>query len=338
MKTAVIGAGLSGLAAAHELAKAGREVTVFEKSSAVGGRLASRRVEINGRTVIFDSGAQNIKAPDSALDRVARELLSPDEIVEIAKPVWLHDGTQALPGDESANAEVKWTCASGITVLPKALARGLDIRLNACVATVDIFENQICLTDESGNEAGRFDRLILSAPAPQCADLIDSGNCAQDFGPTSTLLRQGTFRNCLSVMLWFETTLDAPWYALLAQDRDHPLLWLAHTDLGNPGAAGTALIAQLGPACSRSHYGDSDESILADVCQWIADMLGAEFGERSWFAIERWRYAQPESMVGFDAVNSPGSRIVVCGDGLAGGKAHLAYDSGLRAARYVIAG
>ena len=43
MKFALIGAGLSGIRAASLLIDLGHEVTVFEKSHGLGGRLANRR-------------------------------------------------------------------------------------------------------------------------------------------------------------------------------------------------------------------------------------------------------------------------------------------------------
>ena len=53
MSVAVIGAGYAGMAAAAELAAAGRQVTVFEASRTLGGR--ARAVELEGLTV--DNGA-----------------------------------------------------------------------------------------------------------------------------------------------------------------------------------------------------------------------------------------------------------------------------------------
>ncbi len=41
---AVIGAGMTGITCARALADAGFDVTVFEKSRGLGGRMATRRV------------------------------------------------------------------------------------------------------------------------------------------------------------------------------------------------------------------------------------------------------------------------------------------------------
>ncbi len=57
---AVIGAGCSGLAAAHILRDAGHTVTVFERSDTVGGRAATRRRQ----GFIYDHGAQYVKGGD----------------------------------------------------------------------------------------------------------------------------------------------------------------------------------------------------------------------------------------------------------------------------------
>ncbi|MEV1115998.1 NAD(P)/FAD-dependent oxidoreductase [Actinosynnema sp. NPDC049800] len=58
LDVAVIGAGIAGLAAAHELARAGREVRVFEAADHVGGRMATRHES----GFVVDTGAEQISA------------------------------------------------------------------------------------------------------------------------------------------------------------------------------------------------------------------------------------------------------------------------------------
>ncbi len=73
---AIIGAGCSGLAAAHELRNAGYSVTVFEKNGEVGGRAATRK----RAGFIYDYGAQYIKGDDPAsvsATFITQGLLSP---------------------------------------------------------------------------------------------------------------------------------------------------------------------------------------------------------------------------------------------------------------------
>jgi predicted NAD/FAD-dependent oxidoreductase len=335
MNIAIVGAGLAGLAAARELRRAGHDVVIFEKSRAIGGRLASRRAEIDGHVIVFDHGAQNIKASASALETVAHEVLSPEHFAPILEPVCLHDGQRILPGDPASNAEPKWSCRGGITALAKALAREIEIRFDTIVASLSESENGVELRGESAVSLGHFDRVILSAPVPQCVQLLHDSDLRGGTNGRVDALRPAAYRNCLSLMLWYRAPLRGGWYALLAQDRTHPLLWLAHENCKGNTPIGTALVAQLGPAWSHEHYADADELIVAAASKWISELLGEAFSTPAWSAVKRWRYAQPDLTVDFDSVNPRGSRVVICGDGLAGGKAHLAFESGLRAARFV---
>jgi oxygen-dependent protoporphyrinogen oxidase len=105
----VIGGGISGLAAAHALARDGIEVTLFESASVVGGKL--RVSEVAG--VAVDEGAEMfLRRVPEALDLVtavgrADELVTP---ATTAAQVWARGELRAmptgtvmgLPGDPSA--------------------------------------------------------------------------------------------------------------------------------------------------------------------------------------------------------------------------------------------
>ena len=79
---AIIGAGCSGLAAAHVLLDAGWKVTLFEKSDRVGGRATTH----TRSGFIYDDGAQYIKPgqPDS-VSLVTTRFRVPD-LIDIEKP------------------------------------------------------------------------------------------------------------------------------------------------------------------------------------------------------------------------------------------------------------
>jgi len=62
---AIIGAGLSGLSAARHLAAQGLRVVIVEKSHGVGGRAATRRIQLpDGTQHLIDHGAQFFTARD----------------------------------------------------------------------------------------------------------------------------------------------------------------------------------------------------------------------------------------------------------------------------------
>src|SRR5690349_11973027 len=113
---AIIGAGISGLAAAHILQDAGYTVTLFEQRHNVGGRATTHKRD----GFIFDPGAQYIKqgAPESV--SFITERFRTSDLIDIAKPVWIFDGAgQIQEGDPAMNAEPKWCYGSGLCTLAK---------------------------------------------------------------------------------------------------------------------------------------------------------------------------------------------------------------------------
>ncbi|GGR57026.1 protoporphyrinogen/coproporphyrinogen oxidase [Streptomyces roseolus] len=85
---AVIGSGLAGLAAAHELRRNGHEVCVFEAADAPGGRMRSVRRD----GYLIDTGAEQISAQGyrATWQLIRRAGLTPDDVPRIGRPmaVW----------------------------------------------------------------------------------------------------------------------------------------------------------------------------------------------------------------------------------------------------------
>ena len=90
-KIAIIGAGLSGLTAAHFL-RDDADITIFEKSRSVGGRMSTRRAE----PYFFDHGAQYFTAKTKPFQAFIQPLLDQD-IIERAGKTWrLKAGSPSL--------------------------------------------------------------------------------------------------------------------------------------------------------------------------------------------------------------------------------------------------
>ena len=56
----VIGAGMSGIACARALQAEGVPVRLIDKGRGIGGRMATRRTAVAGKTITFDHGAQSV--------------------------------------------------------------------------------------------------------------------------------------------------------------------------------------------------------------------------------------------------------------------------------------
>ncbi len=108
-KVAVVGAGPAGMAAAQQLARAGHDVTVFEKNDRVGGLLRygipdfkldkhhiDRRVEqMQAEGVTFRTGVMVGELPqDSKVTNWAKETVSPDRLKQDFDAVLLTGGSE----------------------------------------------------------------------------------------------------------------------------------------------------------------------------------------------------------------------------------------------------
>ena len=120
----VIGAGLSGIACARALQAAGVPVRLIDKGRGIGGRMATRRTAVAGKTITFDHGAQYLAQSEDAAAIAA--------LGKGAVDAWhLGDGTSRIVG------------VPGMAALPSALANGLNVPLNTCVKTVRAFGDLI---------------------------------------------------------------------------------------------------------------------------------------------------------------------------------------------------
>ena len=165
-KVAIIGAGISGLVCARLLVEQGMEVTVFEKSRGVGGRMATRRTPEGCH---FDHGAQYFTVRDERFRRyvdswLADGLVAPWE----GRICVLQRGVVA----EKSEPLARFVGIPGMNAVCKRLAADLRVKLQCEVAPVVHEGNSWRLVDLEARPLGTFDTVLVSAPAPQAATLL----------------------------------------------------------------------------------------------------------------------------------------------------------------------
>lgn len=301
MRVAVIGAGLSGLVCASDLLAAGHDVVVFEKSRGLGGRIASRRVDEtvvdHGMPVFWSSGP---------LRDVADAL--PEAPTEISLPVGDASGDRDRGGRP-------WAYPEGLTRLAKQMASDIDVRRSVRIATIRLLESEIEVGDEQGNGQGSFDRLVVSAPAPQSADLLDGVD-----GESARVrrLRSLVYAPGIVVLVGLRLPAHPPWFGT-RDGGPGPLDWVGiESAKGRPVTDGAVpVVAHLSDDLSASLFDAPDAEVLRHAVPALQDLLGSGAAEPAWSQVKRWRYAAARSRLSYDEMNPPGSRIVICGDSVA---------------------
>ncbi|HVB25631.1 MAG TPA: FAD-dependent oxidoreductase [Ktedonobacteraceae bacterium] len=333
---AIIGAGSSGLAAAHALQDAGHTVTLFEQSRAVGGRATTRKRD----GFIYDSGAQYIRGGSPVSTALITERFRTGDLLDIAKPVWIFDAQGHIQeGDPQQNADPKWNYRSGLIALAQRMAEYLHVVATA-IGHLEQTHNGWQLYNTTGHFIGTFESALVTIPAPQAVELIQFSQMAIELQHNiTTHLQQARYNPLLSVMLGYSPTPETrPYYALVNTDKAHPISWLAWEHEKSPARAPAntgLLIAQMAPPYSRDHWQHVDTNIIHDVANKVSMLLNERLTEPVFTDIQRWPYALPSEKADAAALNryTLPYGLAFCGDAFVGGRVHLALEHGMAVAQ-----
>lgn len=339
MRLAIIGAGPAGLAAAHALA-ADAEVTVFEKSRGVSGRAATRWRDApapDGADARwrYDHGAQYLSPePDSPAARLVRAVAG-DVLVEVEGEVWPFDADGVIRPALARAGGTRWTFADGIADLGRRLrdaTPGLDLRLQTRVSALDRAGEGWALSGDDG-PLGTFDAVLMTAPAPQTAELLRTGAAAD----LADAVGRAAYRSQFTIVWAFHEPVSRPAdvYALVNAGGGHDVAWVA-VESDKPGRApegGALLLAQMSDAWTQAHYDDARDDLVASARAAVSD-LWAPLPEPAWADTQRWRYSLPDGHPDTDRLAAAAARgLFFAGDWTAGqGRVHLALEEGLAAA------
>ena len=190
-RLAVVGGGITGLAAAWEALAAGAEVTVFEESARMGGRIVTE--DIGGRPVDLGPDAFLARVPH-VLD-LCRELGLDGELVHPASEgaaIWAGGRLRTLPpglvfGAPSGRADLAALVRAGLLTPAGAARAALDLVMPATRWGADPSVGAVvtsrlgrrvhaAIVDPlvGGIHAGTSDLLSARATAPQIADATRS--------------------------------------------------------------------------------------------------------------------------------------------------------------------
>lgn len=334
VKVVIVGAGMAGLVAAHELRAAGVDVAIVDKGRSVGGRLATRRIG----AARLDHGAQFFTVRTPAFQRRVDDWMDRGIV-----RVWNH-GFDVDDGDASGDANdggsgdghPRYVATDGMNSLAKDLAAGLDG--SSCTIETTTMAFTIRASDRSGGAATTLwdvviddasvrsgDAVILTSPLPQSLALLVDSGVEMD----STLMRTEYDRT-----IGLLAALDGP-PAVPAtggvQDGDEVFSFI-----GDNQAKGVSPIEAVtfhaNPTWSEEHWDDDDllERLTTEAQRWLGDASIIEA------QVKKWRLAKPRSIWPDPCWTSADGTVVMAGDAFAGPKIEGAHNSGLAAAHALL--
>ncbi|MBC7756371.1 MAG: FAD-dependent oxidoreductase [Bdellovibrio sp.] len=312
-RIAIIGAGISGLSCVTALQNSGYEVTVFEKSKGVSGRISTRVRE----AWQCDHGAQYFTASDAQFAVEVKRWQQAGVAAEWQPRLQVFDGVRFIAKEST---KVRYVGVPRNTAPAKFLAQSLNVKV---ATTINKIERHHGVWQLSSKEHGKlmqpFDALILAIPSPQAQALL------QQPAPKLAGVAAGVkMRGCWALMCRFNAALSLPFDGLFV--NNNLLSWVAR-DSAKPqrNQQEETWVLHASSEWSEAHIEDDAETVAALMLAAFVK-LGGEMPQS--YTAHRWRYADCVDYLEIGCAWDADLQLGLCGDWLNGGKVQGAWLSG----------
>lgn len=314
-RIAVIGAGLSGLVVARELSP-DCDVTVFEKSRGLGGRMATRY----DSGFEFDHGAQFFTARTTGF----KDFLLPLQDAGVVA-TWCGQFVE-LNRDEVVSSRYwdernpHYVGTPRMNAIGRHLAADLRIQRNTTVTRLKNETGGWRLFEGGGEDLGFFDWVVLTMPAAQTAALV----------PDDLRLREVAtdidMRACMALMLGFAAPSPLPWQAALVHGADISWISVNSSKPGRPTPF--TLVVHSTNAYADANLDTESGSVTNHLRTVASELTGLDCKTAAFCQLQRWRYANVDKQQGPAYFMDGDSRLAACGDWFRRGRVEAAFNSG----------
>jgi renalase len=319
----IIGAGLSGLMATHQLNAAQISTLTLDKGVSVGGRLATRRIQHG----LADHGAQFFTVRTAEFQTWVDQWMTQGLV-----SVWGYGWSDGSLKRTASDGHPRYVVKDGMNTLAKELAQGKNIKTDVEVAKV-IYENNLWVVTDTHDQVYSAEVLVMTAPVPQSLKLLDKGHLALD--PQDKLaLERIEYGPCLGGMFVVDGVVNLPEPGAV-QDFQKPVYWIA--DNQRKGISSQCIITLHAEArYSRENYDAPESDVLAFLEEALKPYLGsnAQIVERQ---LKKWRYSVPVITHPHDFIQAKGYPLFFAGDAFGGrGRVEGAFMSGFETGKAIV--
>lgn len=320
-RIAVIGAGISGLACATELKKCGFEVTVFDKSRGVGGRMSHRYFQEWGA----DHGAQYFTVKE---ERFAEEIKSWEAAGTIE--AWSGKIVSFDHGNitELRSERNRYVGVPTMSAPAKYLASNLNITLSHTITALKLqkplrgSKNKNGLWQLISKEQGllpqEFDHVVLAIPSPQAKVLIDEHS-----DQLIETCDQVVMLPCWTLMAYLKNPLNLGFDGAFV--HNHLFSWMAR-DSAKPGRSPyESWVAQASSDWSLENIDLSQAEAEAQLIAGFKELTGVD---PDLYQTHLWRYSKLETPTETNFALDTHINMSICGDWLRSSTVEGAWTSG----------
>ena len=312
---AVIGAGISGLICARTLADHGCNVTIFEKSRGVSGRMSTRRLD---HGMSFDHGAQYFTARDERFKRCIHS--------------WMHDGLvqpwrgrivvieDGIVTADKSSAD-RFVAVPGMSSIGKHIATDLNIRLQTQVTHVERSNKGWSIAADEGIQLGEFNAVVAAIPSHQAASLLSE---SPDLAERA---RETKMNGCWALMLAFEQTLGLGFDGAFVHQS--PLSWIArNSSKTGCDAQRETWVAHASADWTEANMESTEQEVTRLMLDAFFKAVSRPAADPIYADAHRWRFAIPPQPLTENCLFDEDRMIGASGDWCGGPRVEGAFLSG----------
>ncbi|MCE2964503.1 MAG: FAD-dependent oxidoreductase, partial [Alphaproteobacteria bacterium] len=316
---AIVGAGVSGLAAAQLLKRHGHSVSIFDKAKRSGGRIMSKK--IGGQS--FDRGAPLFTATYPVFRNLIDVLVEKGAVQQWQNRMYLSDRTAQMRLNK-----YPYIAVPSMSSLADVMGEGLEIKANNLVSQLVKRDGGWSLFSAEGESLGFYDYVILAMPAAQAAALLTALPQLQQL-ITSVVEMQPVW----SVMMTFSEPLR---YEFDSAAINEGAVAFAFRENSKPGReiGIESWLLQSSYGFAKAHERTPKEQVIASQIEAFTKQFNLKIKEPVAADAHFWRYAKASAILQKACIIR--DNVGVCGDWCLGRRLEDAFVSGTAIASRII--
>lgn len=319
------------MTAGRILAKAGHEVTIFEKSKGYGGRMATRYAgkDLDSK---MDHGLSYFGVKSDEFREFTAELLDKDLVQTWGDNFVAYDGQKILSSPPNRSGRALYTSTEGMNKIGKYLGRWVDIQTESKVGGLTYFgtnrsKKRSWMMNLTSSKTFGADAVIIALPAPQAYGVV-----ASTIDETNTLkivrqIDEISYRPAFSLMAGYGSQDVPEWQGVICNNS--PLEFISNENL-KLDTQETSFVIHASESFTREHRNQDEETVSNKMLDAFAEIAGGWAATPEWHQLHFWRYSRAEKVLNspYLELEDEDAPLALVGDYLNGNTVDDAYRSG----------
>ena len=335
MKIGIIGAGIAGLTAGRILSKAGHDVTVYEKSRGLGGRLSTRRTH-HSPPFKIDHGAPYLTATTDEFRSFISELEKDGIVQQWTDTFGSYSQGTIYPESPGRESGMCYVAPQGMSGIGKYLGRWVDIQLREKIGGLThvggaSIKKRPWMINSSTINVFEVDAVIIATPAIQAYGLISTAQDEINLRRMISILDDINYSSTFALMAGYGKRDPVQWKGLICE---HPVIsWICNESSKRDNSESLNMVAHASSEYTKDRYNEyQTEQVGQDMLTAAGEIMGKWAENPEWHSVHLWRYKIPSKRLDIPFMESEDdwAPLALVGDYFQGSSLEAAYLSGLR--------